>query len=79
MDAAVENGIDVQCPARGNRIEVELGPGFPFAQVYAPASPAVVALEPMTAPTNALGSGDGLRLVEPGASFTASFRIGVRG
>jgi galactose mutarotase-like enzyme len=36
-----------------------------------------VALEPMTAPTNALASGDGLRLVEPGASFSAAFRIAV--
>jgi aldose 1-epimerase len=61
----------------GRRIAVELGPGYSFTQVFAPASPAVVALEPMTAPTNALASGDGLRFVEPGASFVASFRIAV--
>ena len=59
------------------RVEVKLGPGFSFAQVFAPRSPEVVALEPMTAPANALVSGDGLRLVEPGSRFTASYRIGV--
>lgn len=59
----------------GRRIEVELGHGYPFAQVFAPSSPAVVALEPMTAPANALSSGDDLRLVEPGDRFVATFRI----
>jgi hypothetical protein len=33
----------------------------------------------MTAPTNALRSGDGLRRVAPGAAFTAVFRIAVAG
>jgi galactose mutarotase-like enzyme len=61
----------------GRRIGVELGPGYSFAQVFAPASPAVVALEPMTAPTNALASGADLQYVEPGDSFVASFRIGI--
>jgi galactose mutarotase-like enzyme len=61
----------------GRRIAVELGPGYSFAQVFAPASPAVVALEPMTAPTNALASGADLQYVEPGDSFVASFRIGI--
>jgi len=32
----------------------------------------------MTAPTNALRSGDGLRSVEPGGVFRAAFRISVR-
>jgi hypothetical protein len=31
----------------------------------------------MTAPTNALRSGDSLRRVAPGDAFTATFRIGV--
>lgn len=83
-DRVLDNGFASTVPPRlelsggGRRLTVEPGPGFPFAQVFAPASPAVVALEPMTAPANALVSGDGLRLVEPGASLAASFRIGVQ-
>jgi len=61
----------------GRRISVELIEGFTHTQVYAPADKDFIALEPMTAPTNALISGDGLRLVVPGASFPATFRIRV--
>lgn len=83
-DRVLDDGFASPLPPRlelsggGRRIAVELGAGYPFAQVFAPASPAVVALEPMTAPANALASGDALRLVEPGASFAASFRIAIR-
>ncbi|HTR01983.1 MAG TPA: aldose 1-epimerase [Thermoanaerobaculia bacterium] len=61
----------------GRRIAVELLEGFRFAQVYAPAADALLALEPMTAPTDALVSGRGLTLVSPGERFRAAFRIGV--
>lgn len=37
----------------GRRIELRLGAGYGFAQVYAPADDDVIAYEPMTAPTNA--------------------------
>lgn len=59
------------------QIRVELLAGYPYAQIYAPRDSDTVALEPMTAPTNALASGRGLRLVQPGAGFRAAFRIGV--
>lgn len=36
-----------------------------------------LALEPMTAPPNALASGDGIRVVEPGASFSASWGVAL--
>ena len=59
----------------GRRIEVAFEAGFPFAQIYAPAGDSLIAIEPMTAPTDALVSGDGLRRVAPGESFTAGFAI----
>jgi aldose 1-epimerase len=61
----------------GRRIEVSLGEGYPYAQVYAPDDDDVIAFEPMTAPTNALVSGRDLRLLEPGESYQASFSITV--
>jgi aldose 1-epimerase len=61
----------------GRRVTMELLGGYTHAQVYAPPDADCVALEPMTAPTDALVSGRGLRAVEPGAAFRASFRIGV--
>ena len=59
----------------GRRIELRMGPGYPFAQVYAPADTDAVAFEPMTAPTNALVGGRDLRFAEPGAPFSASFSV----
>lgn len=62
----------------GRRIEVSLLSGYPFTQVYAPADDAVIALEPMAAPTNALVTGGSeLRLLAPGESYEASFSIGL--
>ena len=61
----------------GRRVTMELLEGYPNAQVYAPKGKDYVAFEPMTAPTNALVSGDGLRLVEPNGQFRAVFRIRV--
>lgn len=61
----------------GRRITVELLEGYGFAQVFAPKDKEYVALEPMTAPTNALTSGSGLRLVDPAGRFSAAFRIGI--
>jgi aldose 1-epimerase len=61
----------------GRRIDVTFLEGYPYAQVFAPPGAGFVCIEPMTAPTNALRSGAGLRIVEPGGSFTAAFRIAV--
>jgi aldose 1-epimerase len=64
--------------AGGERtIEVVFERGYPYAQVFAPPGEEVVCFEPMTAPTNALASGDGLRSVDPGATFEAAFTIRV--
>jgi len=61
----------------GRTLAVEFLEGYGYAQVYAPAGHDLIAYEPMTAPTNALASGDGLQLVRPGDSYTAAFRISV--
>jgi aldose 1-epimerase len=61
----------------GRRIEVEFGEGYPVAQVYAPRHEEFICFEPMTAPTDALLTGQGLRTVAPGAAFRAEFRVRV--
>ena len=60
------------------RIELRLDRGYPFTQIYAPAGLDAVAIEPMTAPTDALlTAGPDLTFVPPGESFAASFSISV--
>ncbi|MEM8574971.1 MAG: aldose 1-epimerase [Pseudomonadota bacterium] len=59
----------------GRQIAVDLLEGYTHTQVYAPHDQNYIAFEPMTAPANALISGEGLRLVSPGETFTAKFRI----
>lgn len=61
----------------GRRITVEFLEGYPYAQVFAPASHDYIAIEPMTAPTNALVKGQGLRSVKPGETFKAEFCVNV--
>jgi aldose 1-epimerase len=61
----------------GRTLAVEFLEGYPFAQVYAPPDRPLVCFEPMTAPTNALASGDDLTLARPGELYTAAFRISV--
>jgi galactose mutarotase-like enzyme len=58
-------------------ITVELESGYPAAQVFSPPGADFICFEPMTAPTNALRSGNGLRLLEPDDVFTAAFSIAV--
>jgi aldose 1-epimerase len=61
----------------GRRIELRLGEGYRFCQLYAPSDTDAVAIEPMTAPTNALFTREGMRLLQPGESFSAAFSIAV--
>jgi aldose 1-epimerase len=61
----------------GYSITIEFKSGFPFAQIFAPKDKEFIAIEPMTAETNALSSGRGLRVIAPGEQFTASFLIEV--
>jgi aldose 1-epimerase len=61
----------------GRLIELSLLQGYPCAQVFAPAGGQFICFEPMTAPANALRSGEGLRLLAPGERFAASFAVTV--
>jgi aldose 1-epimerase len=61
----------------GYSIHITLLEGFSHAQIFSPKGKDFIAVEPMTAPTNALASGDGLRIIVPGEQFQASFRIAV--
>lgn len=59
------------------RIRIDFLEGYPFAQIYAPREHDYIAIEPMNAPTNALISGQSLRVLNAGETFIASFRIAV--
>ena len=64
--------------AGGRRLELEFLEGYPCAQVYAPPARQLLCFEPMTAPANALRSGAGLRVLEPGESYRATFAVSVQ-
>jgi len=59
------------------RIALEFIEGYPCAQVYAPHSGQFICYEPMTAPTNALRSGEGLRVLAPGERHRAVFAVSI--
>ena len=74
---ATDERASLAIEGNGRRTSVEFLEGYRHAQVYAPTGKAFVALEPMTAATNALVSGRGLQLVAPDGRFRAAFRIRV--
>jgi aldose 1-epimerase len=61
----------------GYSIAIEFQNGYRYAQLFAPQGKELMAIEPMTAATNALSSGQGLRVIKPGEQFAASFRVAV--
>jgi len=71
----IEAGACFVLAGGGQRIEVRFLEGYPVAVLYAPAGEQVICFEPMTAPTNALVSGDGLRWAQPDEEFTARFSV----
>jgi galactose mutarotase-like enzyme len=59
------------------RIELSMDAAYPFAQLYSPPGAALLAIEPMTAPTNALVTGE-YSPVAAGRQLRAGFSISVR-
>jgi aldose 1-epimerase len=73
----VAHGAEFVVAGGLRRITVRLEEGYPAAQVFAPSASDVICFEPMTAPANALASGERLALVAPGGRYTATFSITV--
>lgn len=65
----------------GRRVTLWQGEGFDFVQVYTatnyPGQDLAVAIEPMTAPADALNSGIGIRRLDPDESWTLSWGISL--
>jgi aldose 1-epimerase len=76
--AGIGSRAELSLSAGDRLLTVSFDEGYPCGQVFAPSDQDVVALEPMTAPANALVSGRGLTFVAPGESHRASFSIHVR-
>jgi aldose 1-epimerase len=73
----IDDGAVFSVAGGGREIRVSFDTGFAAAQVFSPPGASFICFEPMTAPTNALCSGAGLRWVAPGDAFTAAFTIAV--
>jgi aldose 1-epimerase len=73
----VEPGAAFLLAGGGRQIEVRFDSGYPVAQVFAPAHADVVCFEPMTAPVNALVTGERLQSIGPGERYEATFTIAV--
>jgi len=75
---APPDGAPFTVAGGGRCIAVEFVRGYAAAQVFSPPHAAFICFEPMTAPANALvRGGPDLRLMEPGARFTAEFAIRI--
>jgi galactose mutarotase-like enzyme len=79
LDAAyaVAPGARLSLRGGGRRLSIEMLHNFGYAQVYVPSAEPFVAIEPMTAPANALVSGQGLPIASPAQDFSATFRLRI--
>jgi aldose 1-epimerase len=71
----VSDGTAFSVRAGGLTLTLTFLEGYGYAQIYTPPDGQLICFEPMTAPTNALKTGEGLRTLAPGESHRASFRI----
>ncbi len=71
--SAISVAPDFTLAGGGHELTMRFVEGYTHLQLFTPPSSPSVAIEPMTAPTDALRSGDGLRLAtEP---FRAVFEL----
>ena len=61
----------------GRRISVTYGEGYPYGVVFAPAGDALIAIEPMTAPTDPFRPGRKVVMAPAGGSYAATYVIEV--
>jgi aldose 1-epimerase len=76
--ALLEDQSSFSLAGAGYRITVDFLGGYRYTQVFAPKGKDFIALEPMTAPTSALTSGSGLRVLPSDENFRAVFRIAIQ-
>jgi galactose mutarotase-like enzyme len=72
----VPDGAVFAISGGGRRVEVTFGKGYPAAQLFAPGSDDIIAIEPMAAPTDALRKGN-YRFAVAGKPETCRFSIKV--
>lgn len=77
--ALMEERTSFSVAGAARRVSVDFLEGYRYAQVFAPNDKNYLAIEPMTAPTSALTSNHGLRVVGPGQRLRAVFRIRIDG
>lgn len=73
---ALHGDRDLTLEARGHRLRLQFDAAYPYAQIFVPPGKPFACIEPMTAPTNALVTGQH-SVVAPGDAFTAVFVVGV--
>lgn len=74
---ALGEGASLELDDGTDRLVVTYDRGYPFAQVYAPPGEEYVAIEPMTALTDALVTGQ-CPLIAPGDTYRARFTVSIR-
>ena len=77
--AELDERPEFRVSAAGHALTVSFDHGYSHGQVYAPEGRDFICFEPMTAPANALRSGDGLEVLAPGSEHSAKFTIVVSG
>jgi aldose 1-epimerase len=77
LDPDGAGGAQFQVSDGKTTLAVSFEEGFDYAQVYAPPGRDYICFEPMTAPTNALDSGQGLALVALGDEYRTRWSVTV--
>lgn len=73
----VSEGTKAWVEGGGRRITLQYDSGYPYAVLFAPPDQALVAIEPMTAPTDPLAGHFPIRTAKPGLKSSAIFSIVV--